>query len=70
MSNVKRYLVAVGLVAFVAFLVGCGGSSDKATNPTPTPTDQDDEQVTSSPRANLDGAHEFAAEPSATGDWD
>jgi hypothetical protein len=50
MRNLKRYLVAVGLVAFVAFLVGCGGSSDKATNPTPTPPGQDEEQVTPTPK--------------------
>ena len=70
MSNVKRYLLAVGLVAFVAFLVGCGGDSDNATNPTPVPPSVDEEQATPTPKADADDTRESATEPGAVaGDW-
>ncbi|MCK4548438.1 MAG: hypothetical protein KAW17_13465 [Candidatus Eisenbacteria sp.] len=61
MKEFRRYLLAVGLVAFVAFLVGCGGSSDNVTNPTPTPPDVP-EDVTQTPKSANDDA-EAAEEP-------
>lgn len=53
MRAFKRYLTAVGLVAFVVFLVGCGGSSDSSTNPPPTPPVVDEEEIPQTPK---DGA--------------
>lgn len=46
----KRYLTAVGLVAFVVFLVGCGGSSDSSTNPPPTSPVVEDEEIPQTPK--------------------
>jgi len=60
MRNLKRYLTAVGLVAFVAFLVGCGGGSNKATNPPPV-TPEQEEQVVTTPKVNE--GDPVAAEP-------
>jgi|GEM_PF-3949741 len=63
MRALKRYLTAVGLVAFVVFLVGCGGSSNKATNPPPVAPGVDEEEVAKTPKHGQGEPTAYIADP-------